>query len=346
MTGYLLRENAPLEARNTFRVAATAALLADVREPAALAELFAFPYLKSQPILILGEGSNLLFAGDFPGVVVSLPFPGIRVLADHGDEGALIRAEAGERWDDLVRWSVGRGFHGLENLALIPGSVGAAPIQNIGAYGVEVGEFIATVEAFDREQQALVRLSAAECAFGYRDSAFKRSPERWAITAVELLLPRQRELRLDYAGVREELARMGVDSPRPPHVAEAISRIRTAKLPNPALLGNAGSFFKNPTLPRADAEALRGAHPGLPVFGAGEFEAKLSAAWLIEQCGWRGHRDGDAGVSEQHALVLVNHGRASGAQLLALARRIADSVHERFGIALEPEPRIIGAAWQ
>jgi UDP-N-acetylmuramate dehydrogenase len=347
MTGYLLRENAPLQARNTFRVPATAALLADVRDPAALAELFAFPYVRSQPVLLLGEGSNLLFAGDFDGVVVALPFPGIHLLEERGDAGALVRAEAGERWDDLVRWAVGRGFFGLENLALIPGSVGAAPIQNIGAYGVEVGEFIETVEAFDRELQRLVRIAAADCGFGYRDSVFKRSPERWAITAVEFALPRRRELRLDYAGVREELARMGAaEAPRPPHVAEAISRIRTARLPNPALIGNAGSFFKNPQLAQAEAEALRAEHPGLPLFPAGVAgQAKLSAAWLIEHCGWKGHRDGDAGVSAQHALVLVNHGTASGAQLLELARRIAGSVQARFGIALEPEPRVIGAQW-
>jgi len=345
MTGYILRDNAPLEARNTFKVAATAAMLADVRRPDALAELFAFPYLKNHPILLLGEGSNLLFAGDFDGVVVSLPFPGIRVVEDRGDEGARVRVEAGERWDDLVRWSVGRGFCGLENLALIPGSVGAAPIQNIGAYGVEVGEFIVEVEAFDRDAGALVRIPRQACAFGYRDSVFKRSPERWAITAVEFLLPRKRPLQLDYAGVREELAKMGADSPRPPHVAEAISRIRTRKLPNPALIGNAGSFFKNPMLATAQAEALRAAFPALPVFGAEAGQSKLSAAWLIEHCGWKGFRDGDAGVSEQHALVLVNHGRASGAQILDLARRIAASVRDRFGVELEPEPRIIGARW-
>jgi UDP-N-acetylmuramate dehydrogenase len=347
MSGYLLRENAPLQARNTFRVAASAALLADVRNPESLAELFAFPYVRSHPVLLLGEGSNLLFAGDFDGVVVSLPFPGIRILEDHGDDGALVRAEAGERWDDLVRWSVCRGFHGFENLALIPGSVGASPIQNIGAYGVEVGEFIAGVEAFDRDAGQLVRIERADCAFGYRDSIFRRSPERWAITAVEFLLPRRRELRLDYAGVREELKRMGVETPRPPHVAEAISRIRTAKLPNPALIGNAGSFFKNPQLPAAEAEAMRSEHAALPVFPAfASAQAKLSAAWLIEHCGWKGHRDGDAGVSDAHALVLVNHGTATGAQILDLARRIADSVQQRFGIALEPEPRIIGATWR
>ena len=344
MSGYVLRENAPLVARNTFGVAATARLLADVRRPDGLQELFAFPYLKQQPVLLLGEGSNILFAGDFPGVVVGFAVPGIRALEDHGD--ALdVRVEAGERWDDFVRWSVSRRLYGLENLALIPGSVGAAPIQNIGAYGVEVAEFILAVEAYDRAAQGLVRLEAAACQFGYRDSIFKRQPERWAITAVEFRLPRQRELRLDYAGVREELAMMGVTEPRPPHVAEAISRIRTRKLPNPALIGNAGSFFKNPTVSAAHAAALRAEFPALPSFPAGDGHFKLAAAWLIEHLGWKGFREGNAGVAEQHALVLVNHGRASGAQILDLARRIAASVRERFDVALEPEPRIVGATW-
>jgi len=344
MSGLTLLEDAPLLARSTFRVPARAALLADVRRPEALLELFAYPYLQAQPVLVLGEGSNILFAGDVPGVVVSLALPGIRILDDDGQQ-ARIRAEAGERWDDLVRWSVGRGFHGFENLALIPGSVGASPIQNIGAYGTEVGEFIHAVEAYDRQARRMTRLSAADCRFGYRDSAFKQAPGRWVIAAVEFLLDRERPLRLDYAGVPEALAAMGVASPRPAHVAEAISRLRASKLPNPAVLGNAGSFFKNPILPVAEAEALAAAFPGLPVFGHADGRAKLPAAWLIEHCGWRGHREGDAGVSDRHALVLVNHGQATGAQILALARRIADSVGERFGVRLEPEARIVGADW-
>ncbi len=344
MSGYTLLEKAPLDARSTFRVAARAELLADVRTPEGLAELLAFPYVRSQPILVVGEGSNLLFVGEVPGVVVSLAATGIRVLDDDGDR-ATFRVEAGERWDDFVRWSVGRGFHGLENLALIPGSIGACPIQNIGAYGAEVGEFIVAVEAHDRRGGQLVRLPAADCAFGYRDSVFKRDPERWVITAVEFALDRHRPLRLDYAGVAESLAELGVDRPRPVHVAEAISRLRSRKLPNPALVGNAGSFFKNPTIEAERAADLARSFPGLPVFGQAAGQAKLSAAWMIEHCGWKGHREGDAGVAAQHALVLVNHGRASGADILALARRVSASVAERFGVALEPEVRIVGARW-
>ena len=330
MTGYQLAENVSLAGRNTFRVAE------------ALAELFEFAMLREGPVLVLGEGSNLLFAGDFPGVAICLTMAGVRIVQDDGDS-AVVRAEAGMAWNDLVGWTLARGLVGLENMALIPGTVGASPIQNIGAYGVEVGEFVEAVEAFQRDTGQVKRLAREDCAFGYRDSLFKREADRWVVTALELRLPRKRELRLDYAGVKEELAAMGVATPRAVHVAEAISRLRTRKLPNPALLGNAGSFFKNPVVDAARAEALQAEHAGLPVFPGGDDQRKLSAGWMIEACGWKGFREGDAGIAAQHALVLVNHGNASGAQLLALARRVAASVRDRFGVALEPEPRIIGA---
>ena len=345
MNGYQLAEDVSLAGRNTFRIPARASMMADVTRSDALVELFDFAMLRDGPVMVLGEGSNLLFAADFPGVVVCLTMASASILEDDGGH-ALVRAEAGLNWNDLVTWTLGKGLSGLENMALIPGTVGAAPIQNIGAYGVEVGEFIETVEAFHRGTQQLKRVARADCAFGYRDSVFKAELDQWVITAVEFRLPRQRELRLDYAGVREELAVMGVETPRAAHVAEAISRIRTRKLPNPALIGNAGSFFKNPLLPSAQADALKAEFPLLPVFGADNAaQRKLSAAWMIESAGWKGFREGDAGISAQHALVLVNHGHASGAQLLALAHRVADSVREKFGVALEPEPRLIGARW-
>jgi len=343
--GYQLAENVSLEGRNTFRVPARAAMMADVSRADALTELFDYAMLREGPVLVLGEGSNLLFAGDHPGVVVCLAMAGTRVLDDDGTT-ALVRADAGVNWNDFVRWTLGKGLCGLENMALIPGTVGACPIQNIGAYGTEVREFIETVEAYHRGTQQLKRIANADCGFGYRDSMFKASLEDWTITAVEFRLPRERELRLDYAGVKEELAAMGVVEPiRASHVAEAISRIRTRKLPNPALIGNAGSFFKNPIVPLAQAEALREAHPGLPVFGNDPAQRKLSAAWMIEQAGWKGYREGDAGISAQHSLVLVNHGHATGLQLLDLARKVASSIYAKYGVLLEPEPRIIGAQW-
>ena len=345
MAGYRLIENARLDARNTFGVPARASLLVDVSDTAALPELFGYPMLRDGPLLVLGGGSNLLFAGDPEGAVMSLSAQSIRIIADDG-ETVVVRADAGVEWHTLVLWTLGHGLAGLENLALIPGTVGAAPIQNIGAYGVEVGEHVHAVEAFERPAAGVVRLERAECAFAYRDSVFKADPDRYLVTAVEFLLSRTPNLRLAYSGLADELLAMDIDTPTASQVAEAVCHIRRRKLPNPAVLGNAGSFFKNPLVPATTAAALKAEHAALPVFPGGhDAISKLSAAWLIDACGWKGYRDGDAGVSATHALVLVNHGRASGRQLLDVARKVAASVHARFGVALEPEPRVIGARW-
>lgn len=337
--GYTIVENASLQGRNTFRVPARAELLIDVRRPEALAELFGMGLLKSRAPLVLGAGSNILFTRDWPGVVLCMAAHGVRVLEDDGSS-ALLRVEAGESWNDLVHWSLGRGFRGLENLVLIPGTVGAAPIQNIGAYGVEVREFISHVEAWDRNSGRILRLSNAECRFGYRDSIFRQERDRFVVTAVEFLLDRSRDLRMDYAGVREELAAMRIETPNAAAVAEAISRLRTRKLPNPALIGNAGSFFKNPLVEPQAASALIQAHPEMPAWDTPDGIVKLSAAWLIESCGFKGLRQGDAAVSEQHALVLVNAGQASGAEILALASDIQDGVRAKFGVDLDIEPLV------
>lgn len=338
--GYTIVENASLEGRNTFRVPARANLLIDVRRPQALGELFAFPMLQRGPLLVLGEGSNVLFTRDWPGVVLSMAGLGIRKLGDE-DECARIRVEAGEKWNDFVHWSLAHDYCGLENLVLIPGTVGAAPIQNIGAYGVEVAGFIAEVEAWDRHARQLVRLGNAQCRFGYRDSLFKRDRDRYIVTAVDFLLPRQRELHLDYAGVREELRDLGIDKPNARSVAEAIARIRTRKLPNPSLVGNAGSFFQNPVIDAQRAQSLHDQHPAMPTWGMPDSRVKLSAAWLIEACGFKGLRRGLAAVSDQHALVLINLGGARGSEIWALAEEIRQTVLERFGVQLEVEPRIV-----
>ena len=337
--GYSLVEDASLAGRNTLRVDARAALLADVRDAAALPEVLGFPWVRNAPVLVVGEGSNLLLTRDFPGLVLVPAMRGIAIVDDDGDT-ATVRAHAGENWNEFVLWTLGQGLAGLENLVLIPGAVGAAPIQNIGAYGVELAEFVHAVDAYDRAAAAPLRFANADCAFGYRDSRFKREPDRYVVTALELRLPRRREPRLDYAGVRDELAAMRVDAPTPSLVAEAVSRLRRRKLPDPAVIGNAGSFFKNPVVPKAQADALARDHAAMPRWPAGD-ATKLSAAWLIEQTGLKGVRDGDAGISERHALVLVNHGRATGAQLAALAQRVQRDVHARFGVALEAEPRIV-----
>ncbi|HTA65788.1 MAG TPA: UDP-N-acetylmuramate dehydrogenase, partial [Xanthomonadaceae bacterium] len=238
-------EGVPLDACNTFRVPARAALFAQATDRASLESLLADSALRDGPLFVLGEGSNLLFAGDPPGPVVRIALRGVAILGQDS-EGALVRADAGMRWNDFVHWTLAQGLEGLENLALIPGHVGAAPIQNIGAYGAEAGEFIATVEAFDRSSGDVRRLGNGDCAFSYRDSLFKREPDRWIVLAVEFRLPHSHALRLDYAGIREELAAMGIAAPTAVDVAQAVTRLRMRKLPDPAKIGNAGSFFKNP----------------------------------------------------------------------------------------------------
>jgi UDP-N-acetylmuramate dehydrogenase len=343
---YAIADEVSLRDLNTLRVDVRARSLATVHDPAALPALLADPRVRDLPVLVLGEGSNVLFANErFDGVVLRLECDACEVVADAGTT-ALVRVEAARRWDPLVDWTLERGFRGLENLALIPGHAGAAPIQNIGAYGIEVGEFVETVEAFDRKTRQPRNLASSECEFGYRDSAFKRDPERWIVTAVTLKLPRGGACNLGYAGLREELLAMGGLTATPTHVADAVRRIRRRKLPDPAVIGNAGSFFKNPLVAATHAASMLERHPAMPVFAGPDAQSrKLSAAWLIEHAGWRGFREGAAGISAQHALVLVNHGGATGAQLLGVARRVADSVHASFGVRLEPEPRIVGAAF-
>lgn len=330
----------PLRARNTFGIDVTTPLALRVDDPLRLPEALTM----APQALVLGSGSNLLLVRA-PDAVLTLANDDIAVIAEDANY-VRVRCGAGATWHEFVMATLQRGWSGLENLALIPGTVGASPIQNIGAYGVEVMERIAAVEAWDRDGAQWVRFNNADCAFTYRDSRFKHEPDRYVVTAVEFRLDRHPRLRLDYAGIRDELVAMAISEPGARDVADAVIRIRRRKLPDPAVIGNAGSFFKNPIVPSVFAEQLRSAHVDLPVFPTGsDDQCKLSAAWLIDRCGWKGHRDGDAGVSAGHALVLVNHGRATGEQLLDLAQRIAASVQERFGVVIEPEPRIIGAIW-
>ncbi len=335
---------APLRALNTFGIAATARVLwrvgsiDDVRD--AIGALRDAP---GGPPLVLGGGSNLLLTGDLEQPVLQVAILGRRVVAQDGAT-VTVEAGAGEPWDPLVRWTLGRGAWGLENLALIPGTAGAAPIQNIGAYGVEQREAFESLEAVDLGTGALRTFDAADCGFGYRDSVFKREEGgRWLVVSVRWRLSRTPRLALDYGEIRDELGRAGVAAPTPIDVADAVGAIRRRRLPDPAVLGNAGSFFKNPLVAPAIADALRAREPGLPAWPAGD-RVKLSAAWMIERCGWKGHREGDAGVHAAHALVLVNHGAATGAALVDLARRIRDSVQARFGVVLEPEPVLAGPA--
>ncbi|WNH50247.1 UDP-N-acetylmuramate dehydrogenase [Stenotrophomonas aracearum] len=345
MPAWSLTENASLKALNTFHVDASAEQLLELHDPSLLPDVLAHPHVVGKPLLVLGCGSNVLLADNVPGTVLVFANRSIEEL-EHRADYTVVRAGAGVNWHGLVMWSLQNGLSGLENLALIPGTCGAAPIQNIGAYGVQVDEFIQAVDAWDRETGEWVRFDAEACAFGYRDSVFKHAPDRYLITAIELRLPLLHDLRLGYAGIAEEMQAMGVELPVAADVANAVIAIRRRKLPDPDVLGNAGSFFKNPVLPLEQVDVLLQQFPELPVYPADQDNRrKLSAAWLIEACGWKGFREGDAGVSPQHALVLVNHGTATGAELLALARRISASVLEKFGVPIEPEPRLIGAQW-
>jgi len=337
----IVRRAASLKTLNSFGIDARAERLVELRElddlPDALALLRAHP-----PALVLGGGSNVLFTRDPPGTVLRVALSGRRVLDATPDE-VRVEAGAGEDWHAFVGWTLEQGLSGLENLSLIPGTVGASPIQNIGAYGVEMCERFDSLDAVSLRDGASRRFDRDDCAFGYRDSAFKQpGGSEWLITAVRFRLARSAKLCLDYGEIRDELRATGIAFPTARDVSEAICAIRRRKLPDPATVGNAGSFFRNPVVERELAERLRAAHAGMPVFPAGSpSRAKLSAAWMIDRCGWKGFRDGDAGVHDRHALVLVNHGSASGAQILALAERIRESVRQRFGIELEPEPAVV-----
>ncbi len=334
-----LSPDAPLDRHNTFRVPARAAWLAEIENPDQIPEILDLPQIRNQPRLVLGSGSNVLFTRDFPGLVLILRNRGTKVLStESGTVG--VRAEAGVGWHELVTWTLDRNLCGLENLALIPGSVGAAPVQNIGAYGSELSDVLEAVEVFDCHAGQGRRLDREACGFGYRQSRFQREPDRWIITAIELRLGLETALRIDYPGLREELAALQADPPTARTVAEAIIRLRRRKLPDPAEIGNAGSFFKNPILTPERVQSLRDRFPDLPVFESPSGQ-KVSAAWLIERAGWKGFREGDAGVSPQHALVLVNHGTATGAQIWSLAQRIQESVRSNFGLDLKPEPQIL-----
>ena len=338
--------DAPLRALNTFGIDARARRLVRLDDPAHLAD--AVTSLRDtaglEP-LVLGGGSNLLLSQEVvQRPVLHVRLRGRRVIADAGPrDTVIVEAGAGEPWDPFVRWTLAQGLAGLENLALIPGTVGAAPIQNIGAYGVELRERFESLDAFHLARGERRRFDAADCAFAYRDSTFKRDEGRgWLVLAVRFRLPHAARgaLCLDYGEVRDELAARGIASAAPTDVADAVAAIRQRKLPDPAVLGNAGSFFKNPVVDAATASMLKAREPQLPTWPT-DGGTKLAAGWLIERCGWKGHRRGDAGVHERHALVLVNHGNARGADLLALAHDIQRSVDARFGIRLEPEPVIV-----
>ena len=338
--------NVSLAACNTLRVAATARYLVRVGSTASetvareLADLLAGPRFAGLPRMVLGGGSNILFAADFPGVVI-MPHAG-DVAVQEDAESVTVTAAAGHNWQRLVSFAVARGWGGIENLSLIPGSVGAAPIQNIGAYGAQLSDVFVDLEAVPLAGGEPRTMAAAACAFGYRDSVFKHSlRDRMLITRVRLRLHKRPRLNLEYAGVREELARMAVTEPTVADVSRAIVRLRRRKLPDPDTLPNAGSFFKNPVLTPDRYAQVQERCPHIAAVAVAD-SFKVPAAQLIEACGLRGRRFGRAGVADRHALVLVNHGGATGAELLAAARAVQDAVMERFAVSLEREVRVVG----
>ncbi len=322
---------------NTFGLPARAARLLHVQEAAQLRAVIAEPDWARTPRLVLGGGSNLVLTGDFAGTVLKVELPGRRLLRT--EPGAwIVEAGAGEHWHDFVRWTLAQGWPGLENLSLIPGTVGAAPIQNIGAYGLELAERFDSLDAIDLDSGAVRSFDLADCGFGYRDSVFKRNPGRWLISAVRLRLPRPWQPVTRYADVARELEARGIEAPSALDISDAVIAIRRRKLPDPAEIGNAGSFFKNPVVEAAACARLLAAHPALPHYPQPDGREKLAAGWLIEQAGWKGRDLGPVGCFERQALVLVNRGGATGADVQRIAAAIMAEVEARFGVRLEPEP--------
>ncbi|MGQ7869470.1 UDP-N-acetylmuramate dehydrogenase [Sunxiuqinia sp. sy24] len=333
-------EDFSLKNYNTFGVDARARFFFEFTELDDLTEfLQQNTSWKEERLLLLGGGSNLLLVNDFDGLVIHPNVPGVQVVRENRNQ-VWVEVGAGEDWDRFVDYCVKAEFYGLENLSLIPGNVGAAPVQNIGAYGVEVKDYVDTVNGFDLDTMTNYSIPAEQCQFAYRDSIFKNElKNRFIVTSVIFRLEKFPEFKLDYGSLKAEVEKRGELHPQ--HVRDAVVAIRQSKLPDPSELGNAGSFFKNPVVAAELAEKLKAAYPEMPAYPADAGRIKLAAGWLIEQCGWKGFRDGDAGVHQHQALVLVNYGSATGQELFQLSEKVKASVAEKFGVELEAEANIL-----
>ena len=329
-----------LQPYNSFGVPAMAARFAAVSSRAELEQALAFAEAERLPTQILAGGSNVLFIRDYPGLVLLIANQGIEYLDTLPGDTRRVRAAAGENWHDFVSVCLKKGLYGLENLALIPGAVGAAPIQNIGAYGAEIADCLIELSAYDREKKDWLTMDKAQCEFSYRDSLFKQAGAgRYIVFDVTLELSTNWQPNLNYAALAEALADQ---EPSAEQVFATVCAIRQSKLPDPKVLGNAGSFFKNPIISEEKYAALKEQLPGLPSYDTGESGlTKIPAAWWLEKLGWKGKSRGAARVHDKHALVLVNPGDASGEDILLLAQEMSSSVLESFGIALEPEVQIL-----
>lgn len=331
-----IQENVALTPLNSFRIETTARYFSILSDPDQLTEL-EWP---EGPLLVLGGGSNLLFTRNFDGLVLKNEIKGIQLL--HEDpEYVYVKAGAGENWHAFVEYTLQKGWGGLENLSLIPGSVGAAPMQNIGAYGVELEDLFWDLEAFHLKEKRMVTFTRTDCRFGYRESVFKNVyKHQFVICTVTFRLRKNPVFHTSYGAIQEELERMGITRISIAAISRAVINIRTSKLPDPAVIGNAGSFFKNPVVPAQQFEALKAQFSTMPNYPQPNHTVKLAAGWMIEQCGWKGYRKGDAGCHDKQALVLVNYGKASGGEIFSLSEEILESVSRKFGVTLEREVNI------
>ena len=328
----------PLQSLNTFGIAASAHAYLRVTNTEQLIGVYADTTWRALPRLVLGGGSNVLLTGDFPGLVLHLATAGKEMIGCD-EHHHFVRAAAGENWHAFVQWTLAQGIGGLENLSLIPGSVGAAPVQNIGAYGLEIKDVFHRATVFDPATGTTHEMTAADCRFGYRDSVFKREAERGlVILDVTFALPKQWRPNLRYAELAQAVTEQGLVEPSAQQVADTVIAIRRRKLPDPATIGNAGSFFKNPVVSHAQCAALLERFLALVHHAQPDGSEKLAAGWLIDQCGWKGRNLGAAGVYPKQALVLVNNGGATGAEVVALAAAIQADVLARYGVVLEAEP--------
>ncbi len=337
----LLQENISLRRYNSFGIETSARYFSSFSGPEELHAMYdALNRKNIHERLILGGGSNILFTKNFDGCVIKNELKGIDLVNETGD-AYFVRAYAGENWHSFVMYCIGKQYYGLENLSLIPGNVGASPIQNIGAYGVEIKDFLHQLEAWNTETQEMEIFTNAACKFGYRESVFKNIYKgKYIICSVTFRLLKEPRFIISYGAIEKELEEMGVTALTAKAVSDAVIHIRESKLPDPAIIGNAGSFFKNPVVSSAVYESLKTKYPQIPGYPANEGNTKLAAGWLIEQCGWKGYRKGDAGCFEKQALVLVNYGHASGPDIYQLSQNIINSVFDRFGIILEREVNI------
>jgi len=335
-----IKQNYNLKDLNTFGVPAQAKFFTEVCSEEELISLFLDPIFQNENKLFLGGGSNVLFTKDYDGLVVQNKIKGIEIFEENKDS-VLIKAYGGEVWHSLVEFAVGKGYWGIENLSLIPGSVGAAPMQNIGAYGAELSETLESLEVYSIETKEKKIFSKQECALGYRDSIFKNDMKnKFFILSVTLKLSKKEKKNIEYKMLREHLEKNNLEVKTPKDVSSAVAEIRRSKLPDPKILGNAGSFFKNVFVDKARLALLQASFPEIPFFENGDY-FKIPSAWLIEQTGWKGKRVGNVGMHEKQALVLVNYGGATGKEIQNLASNIIDSVFEKFGLTIIPEVNLI-----